>query len=107
MKLHRCSRDAHADRQKRGDRRRRMRHPEISDCLSYSLGNARSIGGLRQRKNHRELLASAARGQVQFAPAQSGQLCAQRHQALIASRVAFRIIEQLEVIGIDTQERCY
>ena len=76
-------------------------------ALPYRFRNAFRVSRIRQWKNHRELLATAARGQVQFPPAQPRKLGTQCNQALIASRVALCIVQRLEMINIDNQKRRY
>src|SRR5208282_2868309 len=78
---------------------------EISDCHPHRLRNSFGPGWACFRKNHSELLAAIASGQINLAPGNPDYFRSHQRQVLITSLVSLGIVKRLKVIDIENHER--
>ena len=100
----RRGRDTQADRHDpRG--RARVAGGHALDAQAQDLGDGGGAAGGRRRQNRRELLAAVARDEVARARQRLADLAGHAPQALVADLVAERVVEVLEVVDVDHDER--
>ena len=95
--------DAHSDEPCR--QRCFVRDAERLDCVEDAVEQVLSAGTRRLRQQHDKLLAAIARDQICRAQAGAHQGLRHGPQAGIACRMAIAVVEQLEVVDINHQQR--